>query len=132
MKLEPRNENELSIKARMTKLCRLVFLTLAIVGSIMFYYFQQTTMGGLGVSTSLFALVSFFHFNKLESRKSTMIDTKMTWFLLGVCILGLVLMIANAAQDGPDFYNGISVGMIFMGGLAYSLELVFTWLDNVK
>ena len=120
------------VRSKSVMLCRITFLSLAVIGSLLFYYYQETTAGGLGLSTSLFALVSFFHFNKSVSRQSKMIDTKMTWFFLVICILGLILMIANKATGGPDFYLGITGGMMFMGGLAYGMELLFTWLDNVK
>lgn len=132
MNLKPSDFEEVNYKSKTTTASRIIFLSLAVVGCGLYYYFQNSMLGGLGVSTSLFALVSFFHFNKLANRKSKLIDTKMSWFLIAICILGIILMVANEAMHGSDFNRGVTGGMILMGGLSYCLELVFTWLDNVR
>jgi len=35
-------------------------------------------------------------------------------------------------QEGPQFYFGIGGGMTMIGGIGYGIELLFTWLDNVR
>lgn len=110
---------------------RILFLALAVVGSVLFYYYQRTTLGGLGLSGCLFSLVSFFHFLKPRAGKTKHIDTKMTWFLLAMTVVGIILLFANHMNRGPDFYRGIAAGVAMICGLAYGLELLMTWLDNV-
>jgi len=123
------NTNQL---AQTKKFCNVFFLTLAILGSGVFYYFKNSILGGVGLSVSLFSLVSFFHFLKVTDRQSKHADTKMSWFLLGVCLVGLLLIAGNAMSEGIAFYYGIGAGMSMMGGIAYGLELMLTWLHNLR
>jgi len=132
MNLKPSHFEEINYKSKTKNASRIIFLSLAVVGCGLYYYFQNSMLGGLGVSTSLFSLVSFFHFKKFSNRKSKLVDTKMSLFLIGICVVGIILMVANEAIDGSDFNRGITAGMAFMGGLSYCLELIFTWLDNVR
>jgi len=114
------------------RFCRLFFMALAIIGSVIYYYSGDTMLGGFGLSSSLFSMVSFFHFNKIIDRTSDTIETKMTWFFLAMVFIGLLLILANKAQDGPHFYFGIAGAMTFLGGLGYCLELFLVWLANVR
>ncbi len=117
---------------QMRKFCRIFFLAFAAIGSLVFYYWGYSLLGGVGLSASLFSLVSFFHFNKVVERKAKHLDTKMTWFLLAVVFVGILLILGNKMQEGPQFYYGIGGGMTLVGGIAYCIELLFTWLANVK
>ncbi len=126
--LSPNTNHE----GQLFKFCRIFFLIVAVLGSALYYWKGNTMAGGIGLSASLFSLVSFFHFNKLQKREGTHIDTKMTWFLLIVTIIGVLLIFLNKMQGGPHFYYGIGGGMAMIGGIAYGLELLYTWLAQVK
>lgn len=119
-------------KIQTIKASKLVFIVLAIVGSVLFYFFRYDLVGGLGLSSSLFGLASWFHFRKNQDRKSKSMDTKMTWFLLGAVVLGVVLLFLNHQQNGPDFYAGIAAGLVFMAALTYGFELTLTWFANLR
>lgn len=130
MKKDPPHISDLDSKTLFY--IKIFFLVAAILGSGLFYFFQRSTVGGLGIATCLFSLVSFFHFNKPRAGKTKHIDTKMTWFLLALTLLGIVIIIVNEMQGGPDFYRGIGAGLSLICGITYALELLMVWLDNVR
>lgn len=111
---------------------KLVFFILAVFGAMLFYFFRFELLGGLGLSSSLFGLASWFHFRKMQDRKSDNMDTKMTWFLMGAIIFGIALILLNHMQEGPDFYAGIAAGMVFIAALTYAFELMLTWFANLR
>jgi len=111
---------------------KVVFLILAVAGAILFYFFNYGLLGGLGLSSCLFALASCIHFRKAHNRASESMDTKMTWFLLGAVVFGVVLMLFNVLQSGPEFYAGIAAGLIFMAALTYGFELTLIWFANLR
>lgn len=116
--------------SQLLKVSRLAFLVLAIAGGILFYLYKYELYGGVGLGASLFSLASFFHINKEDSRKSVTIDTKMTWFLIGLVFLGLTLLLVNHYISGPPFYTGIAASLILVCSITYCIELLLTWSDN--
>ena len=114
-----------------------VFLTLALAGTILFYFFRLALLGGLGVGLSLFGLVSWFHFRRRFSpdpkaplRES--VESKMGWFLLGLVIVGILILVFNVQQKGPEFYNGIAAGLVFTCAVAYVFELMLNWFSGFR
>lgn len=114
------------------KTSRMTFIILALAGGLLFYYYKYQLLGGFGIGLSLFSLASFFHVNKDLSRESDNIDTKMTWFLIGLVFLGLLLLLVNHYISGPPFYTGISASLILICAITYCVELLLTWSDSVR
>jgi len=108
------------------------FIVVAFFGTVLYYYEGNTLLGGLGLSGSLFSLVSFFHFKKETNRKTDKVDTTMTIFFFCVIVLGILVIFGNKLYEGPDFYYGIAGAMSMIAGIAYGLELMLTWEDSVK
>jgi len=109
-----------------------LFMFLALVGTIGFHFFRFEMLGGLGLAFSLFGLVSWFHFRKREKERLDAIETKFTWFLLALVMVGILIFGINVRMKGPEFYNGIAGGLIFMCGLTYALELFLNWMASVR
>ena len=117
---------------QLKSICRIGFLITALAGGIVFYVFGYDLLGGIGLGGSLFALASFFHINKDVNRRSQHIDTKMTWFLVGLTILGVMVLVGNHKLEGPPFYTGIAASLSLICGITYCIELIFTWSDSVS
>lgn len=125
------NEGPKDHTAITRKYARLTFLAIAIIGTGLFYWFKYSLLGGLGAGCFLFSLVSFFHFNKLKVVQGESMDTRMTWFLLGLIFLGLGILVANHLMEGPEFYEGIAAALCLISSIAYCVELIMTWSTRV-
>ncbi len=122
-------------KAQTVRMTTGIFLVFSILGSVLFYIFRFELLGGLGLGCSLFGLVSWFHFRKRhipsQNLEST-VESKMTWFLLGLAIIGIVILLLNVQQNGPAFYSGIAAGLSFTCAVAYVCELLLNWFSGFR
>ncbi len=124
-------------RATTAKLSTNVFIAFSIIGALLFYLFQYALLGGLGLGLSLFGLVSWFHFKKRGLPQynpdiQQTVDTKMTWFLFTLAIVGILILIFNMRQNGPEFYNGIAAGLVFTCAVAYVIELLLNWFSSFR
>lgn len=127
--------NPINRKAQTERLTTVIFLLFAIIGSILFYIFRFELLGGLGLGCSLFGLVSWFHFRKrsLSTHKADQsVESRMTWFLLGLTVIGIIIVLLNVQQKGPDFYSGIAAGLAFTCAVAYVCELLHNWFAGFR
>lgn len=120
-----------------SKLTAQFFFGFAFLGAVLFFIFKYTLLGGLGLGLSLFGLASWFHFRKYQllnynPNVEQTVDSKMTWFLLVLILVGVLLLFSNIRQEGPEFYNGISVGLICVCAVAYVGELLLNWLSGFR
>lgn len=126
------NEQPPDRRINVLKFTKLGLVIVAIVGTMIFYVYQFDVLGGLGLALALFGLASFFHFNKRKETVVELMDTKISWFLIGMTFIGLFLVLANYTIKGPAFYNGIGIGMTLICAISYCVELLLTWSDSVS
>ena len=119
-------------KVQTSRFIHAAFMVMALAGAALFHFYRLQLVGGLGLGMSLFGLASWFHFRRHEVGKTQSMDTKMSWFLLGCIMLGVLILLVNLAMKGTDFHTGIAAALVFVSALTYCMELLLTWYAHVR
>ena len=102
------------------------------IGIAIYIYLPDSIWAGAGIMASMTSVASLIHIKFLIPSDDNVIESKQTWFLLLVTVIGIVAIIYCKASGCPDFYTGMGGGIALVSAITFCVILLIRFDQSVR